>query len=143
MFRFFSGAECEASAGSLWGDEHRGALRDDEHAVLVARSAFGDRCVGGAEYDESMTKRRITVTIDAELIETACDAVNAGQASSVSAWVNTAMEAKSRHSQRLAAWAEAVADYEAEFGEITEEEMDAQRRRDLDAAADVRARAAA
>ena len=90
-----------------------------------------------------MTKRRITVTIDAELIETACDAVNTGQVSSVSAWVNAAMEAKSRHSQRLAAWAEAVADYETEFGEITEVEMDTQRRRDLDAAADVRARAAA
>ncbi|WP_420437072.1 hypothetical protein [Candidatus Poriferisodalis sp.] len=90
-----------------------------------------------------MTKRRIAFTIDAELIETASDAVNTGQASSVSAWVNAAMEAKSRHSQRLAAWAEAISDYEAEFGEITEEEMDEQRRRDLDAAADVRARATA
>lgn len=87
-----------------------------------------------------MTKRRITVTVDEDLIDAASDAVAAGEASSVSAWVNGAMAAKSEHRQRLAAMAEALADYEAEYGEITEEEIAEQRRLDLRAAAAVRAR---
>ena len=90
-----------------------------------------------------MTKRRITVTLDEDLLQEASDAVSAGEASSVSAWVNVAMAAKSEERRRLAAMAEAIADYEAEFGRITEEEMEEQRRKDLRAAEAVRARAKA
>ena len=61
----------------------------------------------------------------------------------MSGWVNGAMAAKSEHRQRLAAMAEALADYEAEYGEITEEEMAEQRQQDLRAAAAVRARVTA
>ncbi|WP_420443513.1 hypothetical protein [Candidatus Poriferisodalis sp.] len=87
-----------------------------------------------------MTKRRITVTVDAGLIEAATNAVNAGDASSVSAWVNEAMAAKSEKRRLLAALAEAIEDYEAEFGEITDEALDERQRLDLQAAAQVRAR---
>ena len=87
-----------------------------------------------------MTKRRITVTVDEDRIEAANDAVAAGEVSSVSAWVNGAMADKSEHRRRLQALGEAIADYEAEYGEISEEEMAEQRRLDLRAAAAVRAR---
>ncbi len=92
------------------------------------------------KYDEGMTKRRITVTVDEDLIETASNAVNAGDASSVSAWVNEAMAAKSEKRRRLAALAEAIEDYEAEFGAITDEEIEAGILRDRQAAEAVRAR---
>ncbi len=61
----------------------------------------------------------------------------------MSVWVNRAIAAKSEHRQRLAAMAEALADYEAEYGEISEEEIAEQRRQDLRAAAAVRARVTA
>ncbi|WP_419932102.1 hypothetical protein [Candidatus Poriferisodalis sp.] len=81
-----------------------------------------------------MTKRRITLTIDADLLEDARAAVNDGDASSVSAWVNQAMADKSEHRQRLKALGEAIADYEAEFGKITPEEREEQRRLDREEA---------
>ncbi|WP_419946083.1 hypothetical protein [Candidatus Poriferisodalis sp.] len=81
-----------------------------------------------------MTKRRITLTIDADLLEEARSAVSDGDASSVSAWVNQAMADKSEHRQRLKALGEAIADYEAEFGKITPEEREEQRRLDREEA---------
>lgn len=86
-----------------------------------------------------MTKRRITVTLDEDLLQEASDAVSAGEASSVSAWVNAAMADKSEHRRRLKALGEAIADYEAEFGKITDEEIEEQRRLDNIAAEQVRA----
>lgn len=86
-----------------------------------------------------MTKRRITLTIDADLLDEASAAVSDGDASSVSAWVNQAMADKSEHRQRLKALGEAIADYEAEFGKITDEERAEQRRLDKIAAEQVRA----
>ena len=62
-----------------------------------------------------------------------------GNASSVSAWVNAAMADKSAHRRRLKALDEAIADYEAEFGPITDEELEEQRRLDKTAAKQVRA----
>ncbi len=86
-----------------------------------------------------MTKRRVTVTVDEDLIEAASAAVSDGEASSVSAWVNEAMADKSEHRRRLEALGEAIADYEAEFGPITDEELEEQRRLDTIAAEKVRA----
>ena len=86
-----------------------------------------------------MTKRRITVTVDEDLIEAASDAVSDGDASSVSAWVNEAMADKNEHRRRHKALGEAIADYEAEFGKITSEELEEQRRLDKIAAEQVRA----
>lgn len=66
---------------------------------------------------------RLTVSLDPELIEAAEAAVASGRAPSVSAWVAEAMAKHSEHHQRLAALAEAIALWEEEFGEITEEDM--------------------
>ncbi len=86
-----------------------------------------------------MTKRRVTLTIDADLLDEARAAVSDGDASSVSAWVNQAMADKTEHRRRLKALGEAIADYEAEFGKITPEEVAEQRRLDEIAAEQVRA----
>ena len=49
------------------------------------------------------------------------------------------MADKSEHRQRLKALGEAIADYEAEFGKITDEEREEQRRIDKIAAEQIRA----
>ncbi|MGH9071488.1 MAG: hypothetical protein ACRDX8_10080 [Acidimicrobiales bacterium] len=52
-----------------------------------------------------------------------------GAAESVSSWVNEALRAQVERDHKLLALAEAVADYEAEHGEISAEEMAEQARR--------------
>jgi Arc/MetJ-type ribon-helix-helix transcriptional regulator len=75
------------------------------------------------------TKERLSASVDAELIAVAQEAVSRGQAESVSAWVNDALRLKANNDRRLAALDEFLAAYEAEHGEITEQEMsDAARR---------------
>ena len=81
-----------------------------------------------------MTKRRITVTIDEDLLEAAGAAVSAGDASSVSAWINEALADKCEQRRRLEALGEAIADYEAEFGKITLEQVEQRRRLDREEA---------
>jgi Arc/MetJ-type ribon-helix-helix transcriptional regulator len=77
-------------------------------------------------YVVSMTaKSRLSVTVDADLIEASQAAVAAGEAESVSAWVNDALRLKADHDRRLRALDDFIAAYEAEHGEITEEEMEA------------------
>jgi len=78
----------------------------------------------------TLRKTRLTVTVDAELVAAANAAVANGAAESVSAYVNDALAAQSARQRRLAALDRAIKDYEAEFGEITEEEMAEQRRKD-------------
>ena len=68
-------------------------------------------------------KRRLSATVDADLVEASHAAVAAGSAESVSAWVNDALRLKMEHDRRLRALDEFIAGYEAEHGEITEEEM--------------------
>ncbi len=102
-------------------------------------SAPGACALARPQYDEGMTKRRVTLTIDADLLDEARAAVNDGDASSVSAWVNQAMADKSENRRRLKALGEVIADYEAEFGKITPEEVAEQRRLDEIAAEQVRA----
>lgn len=89
-----------------------------------------------------MTKRkeRLTVTVDAELLAVANDAVERGSADSLSAWVNEALAERAERDRKLAAGLDAVAAYEAEFGEITEAEIAAQHRADRAAAIVVRGR---
>jgi Arc/MetJ-type ribon-helix-helix transcriptional regulator len=65
------------------------------------------------------------VTVDADLIGAVHAAVAAGAAESVSAWVNDALRLKIDHDRRLRGIDDFIAAYEAEHGEITEEEMDA------------------
>lgn len=87
-----------------------------------------------------MTKRRITVTIDEDVYETAVRAVESGRSPSVSAWVNDTLADRKAHERRLNAAAEAIAFFKAETGiEFTEEELEAAERQAVEAAAAVRA----
>jgi hypothetical protein len=90
-----------------------------------------------------MKRERITVTVDAEWIAAGAAAVAEGRADSVSAWVSQAMAEKAANDRRLRFLDLAIADYEAEFGVITDEEMDEQERLDRQSAAEFRAECAA
>jgi Arc/MetJ-type ribon-helix-helix transcriptional regulator len=68
-------------------------------------------------------KERLSASVDADLVAVAQDAVTQGQAESVSAWVNDALRLKADRDRRLAALDDFVAAFEAEHGEISEEEM--------------------
>jgi glycerol dehydrogenase-like iron-containing ADH family enzyme len=85
-------------------------------------------------------KERLTVTVDPDVVEAGNRAVAAGLADSLSAWVNHALAERVSRDQRLEALSEAIAAYEAEHGEITTAEMEAQARRDRQAAIVVRGR---
>jgi hypothetical protein len=74
--------------------------------------------------------------VDAELVGAAQQTVAAGQAENVNAWVNYALRLKADHDWRLRAVDEFLAAYEAEHGEITDEEI-------RDAARSARGRAVA
>ena len=89
-----------------------------------------------------MTKRkeRLTVTVDGALIQIASEAVAAGRADSVSGWVNLALAERASKERRLLAMGEAIAAYEARFGELTPEELHRQERADRQAAIVVRSR---
>ena len=80
----------------------------------------------------------MTVTVDPELVEAGNRAVASGSADSVSSWVNDALSDRALKDRRLEALAVAVSDYEAEFGQITDEEMALQRRFDRQSALVVR-----
>nr|MDT0663797.1 hypothetical protein [Micromonospora sp. DSM 115978] len=69
------------------------------------------------------------MSLDAELVAAAQDAVTHGRAENVSAWVNEAMRLKADQDRRLRALDDFLAFYEGEHGEISEKEMrDAARR---------------
>jgi hypothetical protein len=69
------------------------------------------------------TKRRLSASVDAELMAVAQEAVTEGHAESISAWVNDALRLKADHDRRLQALDSFLAAYESEHGEITEHEM--------------------
>lgn len=76
-----------------------------------------------------MSRQRLSVSVDEELIKAAKAAVATGRVENVSAWVNDALRRQANHDRQLAALDEFLAEYEAEHGEITESEMnDAVRR---------------
>lgn len=83
-------------------------------------------------------KRRLTVTVDPELVEAGNRAVAAGSAESLSAWVSAALADRAQREQQLAQLRRAVEDYEAEFGEITPEELAVRRRSDREDAVVIR-----
>ena len=68
-------------------------------------------------------KERLSASVDADLVAVAHDAVAQGRAESVSAWVNDALRLKADRDRRLGAMDVFIAAYEAEHGEISEEEM--------------------
>lgn len=73
-------------------------------------------------------KVRTTVSLDRELADAAEEAVARGEAASVSAFVSDAIAARVDHLVRLRYLQEAIEDYEAEHGVITDEEIDAAER---------------
>jgi hypothetical protein len=83
-------------------------------------------------------KSRLTVTVDPELVEAGNRAVASGSAGSLSAWVNGALADRVQRDRQLALLREAIAGYEAEFGEISSEEITRQQRADRQDAVVVR-----
>ena len=75
------------------------------------------------------SKSRLSVTVDADLVAAVHAAVAAGAAESMSAWGSDALRLKLDHDRRLGGIGDFIAAYEAEHGEITEEEMEAAVRR--------------
>lgn len=82
-----------------------------------------------------MAKKRVTVTVDEQVLQIAAQAVRDGDADSVSSWINDAMVDRRAKEQRLAELGNMIADYEAEHGVITAAEIQLQNQADRDAAA--------
>ena len=77
-----------------------------------------------SKYDESMKgKERLSASVDGDLLEAGAAAVAAGRAPSLSAWVNDALRRQADHDRRMSALDEFFAAFEAEHGEITDEEI--------------------
>jgi len=74
-------------------------------------------------FQNRMSKRRLSVFVDAELIEAAKSAVAHGRSENVSAWVNDALRHKLRHESQLKSLAAFIGAYEADYGEIKPDEM--------------------
>ncbi|MDA8043860.1 MAG: hypothetical protein M0Z30_01265 [Actinomycetota bacterium] len=83
------------------------------------------------------------MTVDPDLVDAGNRAVASGESDSLSAWVNTAMAEKARRDAQLTQLRLAVAEYEAEFGEISAEELAFQQRADRQDAVVIRGRAKA
>jgi hypothetical protein len=73
-------------------------------------------------------KRRLSASVDAELLRAAESAAKRGGAATVSAWVNEAMRLKLAHDRRLQALGAFIAAYEKEHGVISADEIEAARR---------------
>ena len=80
------------------------------------------------------------MTVDPDLVAAGNEAVAAGRADSLSGWVNAALVDRATRDRRLDALASAIAEYEAEFGEISKQEMVALQRTDRETAVVVRGR---
>ena len=77
-----------------------------------------------------MTNRaRLSATVEADLLAAGRAAVVEGRAESLSGWVNDALRRQADHDRRMRALDDFLDAYEAEHGEITEDEVrDATRR---------------
>ncbi|MGH3544334.1 MAG: hypothetical protein ACRDPW_00130 [Mycobacteriales bacterium] len=69
-------------------------------------------------------KLRLSASVDADLIAAGQAAVTAGEAENLSAWVNGALARQAEHDHKMQALDDFIAAYEAEHGEITQEDMD-------------------
>lgn len=75
------------------------------------------------------TKRRLSVSVDAEVAEAGQRAVDDGSAATLSAWVNDALHARAARDRRRRALDEFLDDYEREFGAFDDAELAAIERR--------------
>ena len=85
-----------------------------------------------------MPKVRITVSVEVDLLNHAQAAVQAGVCRSLSEWIGQAMAEQLAKDARQAALDELLAEFETEYGPITDEEIAEQRQRDRDASAALR-----
>lgn len=70
-------------------------------------------------------KQRLSASVDAGLIKAGRAAVAEGTAASLSAWVNDALQRQTEHDRRLRALDDFLAAFEAEHGEIEDEDITA------------------
>lgn len=84
-------------------------------------------------------RERLSATVEAEFLAAGRAAVAEGRAQSLSAWVNDALRRQTEHDRRLRALDDFLATYEAEHGEITDDEMREATRRSRSRATVVRA----
>ncbi|WP_419846566.1 hypothetical protein [Candidatus Poriferisocius sp.] len=82
-----------------------------------------------------MSKERVTITVEVDLLNHAKSAVETGVCRSVSEWICEAMAEQMAKDARLVAMDELIADFEAEYGPITDEEIAEQVQLDRDASA--------
>ena len=83
-------------------------------------------------------KQRLTISVDPALAAAGQLAVASGRADSVSSWVSAALEEKIARDRKLEQLRAAIEDFEAEFGEISDDEIATQRRTDRSRATVVR-----
>ncbi len=76
-----------------------------------------------------MSRERLSATVEADLLAAGRHAVAQGRADSLSAWVNDALRRHADHERRISAIDAFLAAYEAEHGEISEQEIQAAARR--------------
>ena len=75
------------------------------------------------------SRERLSATVDRELLAAGRAAVAEGRAESLSAWINEALRRQADHDRRMQAFDAFLAEYEAEHGTITDEEIEAAARR--------------
>ena len=85
-----------------------------------------------------MSKQRLSVSVDSDLIDAVEKAVSRGRTESISAWVNEALRSKLDQDRRLEALSDFISRYESEHGLITAEEMQMAARRARSSARAVR-----
>lgn len=70
-------------------------------------------------------RERLSATVEADLLAAGHAAVAEGRAESLSAWVNEALRRQAEHDRRMKALDSFLQAYEAEYGEITDDEIQA------------------
>jgi hypothetical protein len=74
------------------------------------------------------TRERLSATVRAELLAAGRAAVAEGRAPNMSAWVDAALARQAEYDRQLKALDEFIRSYEAEFGEITPDDVREARR---------------
>ena len=106
------------------GPQAQRTIHRSRAPVLIADPAAALGMIVVAKYDKSMKGRdRLSASVDPQLLAAGHAAVAEGRAQSLSAWVNDALKLKADHDRRMAALDAFVAAFEAEHGQITEDEI--------------------
>lgn len=83
-------------------------------------------------------RHRLSVSVDQDLVDAGHDAVAAGRAPTLSAWVSAALRRQVEEDHRFDGLGEYLDAYEREHGPITDEEIEAVRAHDRATAVRVR-----